>query len=330
MSKLNVAIIGLGVMGQQHARIISELPNANLIGVCDINQEVANKLATEYNTSTYAEMDDLFQDDNVDAVVIATSDHQHREVAVLACQHNKHILIEKPLADTTEDSEAIIEALQQSSSRLMVGHTLRWDSRYIVAKQAVEANQIGEPLHIHARRNNSYENGKRLQGRTSVIKFLGVHDLDAIEWVTNDKITEVYAIAGKKKLKELDVADVIITLLTFESGAVGSYETSWVMPHVDIDAKLDITGSTGALNIDIYNQNLKIYEDGNKVSYPDTAYNIDTYGKQTGFVKEEVATFVNCILEEKEFPITVEEAHRAVLIVEAIEKSIETGQSVKI
>lgn len=330
MQTLKTAVIGLGFMGQQHARILYEMPNAELIGVYDIDENHARNMAEQFNTNAYSDLEALLDEKNLEAVFICTSDNQHLDIAYKVADYGKDIFIEKPLADTLEDSKNIINKVNDSNIRMLVGHTLRWDPRYYLAKESVQQGDIGEHVHIYARRSNSYENGKRLKGRTSVVKFLGVHDLDAIEWVTGDRIEEVYAIEARKRLTEFDIGDVIITTLKFASGAIGSYETSWVLPHVDIDAKLDITGSEGALNIDIVDQTIKVYKNQDKISYPDPLSGVELYGKQTGIIKEEVSSFVNGILEGKEFPISLEEAYRAVKIVEAIEESIKTRQSVKI
>lgn len=332
MKQLNVAVIGLGVMGRTHARIFSELPNVQLVAVNDINHAFAEKIASEFNSVAVKDLQDLFADENVQAVSICTSDDQHYDVASMACKHGKHILIEKPLADTVEDAKGILDQANENGVKLMVGHSLRWDPRYYLAREAVQEGKIGETVHLHARRNNSYLNGQRLRGRTSVAMFLGVHDLDAIEWITGDRIVEVSAVEVRKRLKEFDVADAIITTLRFQSGAIGSYETSWVLPenHVELDAKLDITGTDGVLNIDILDQNIRVYEKDNQITYPDTMYGVDLYGKQTGIMKEELSSFVEGVLEGKSFPISPEDAYRAVKIVKCIEESAKCGQPVKI
>lgn len=332
MKQLNVAVIGLGVMGQTHARIYAEMPNVKLIAVHDIYHAHAENIAKELDTVAVEDLKTLLSDDNLHAVSICTADDQHRDIACLASEYGKHILIEKPLADSLDDAKAIMEKVNETGVKMMVGHTLRWDPRYYLARQAVKAGKIGDPLHLHARRNNSYSNGKRLKGRTSVAMFLGVHDLDAIEWITGDEIVEVYAVEVRKRLQEFDVADAIITTLRFRSGAIGSYETSWVLPdnHVELDAKLDITGTDGVLNIDILDQNIRVYEKGDKLIFPDTMYGVDLYGKQTGIMKEEISTFVNSVLEDKSFPISIEEAYRAVNIVQCIEESLKIGKPVRV
>jgi UDP-N-acetylglucosamine 3-dehydrogenase len=332
MKKLKVAVIGLGVMGQQHAKIYAEMPHAELVAVHDLNHDYAKRIAQQFAIKAIKNLHQLLVDPEIDAVSICTSDDQHREIAFQACEQGKAILLEKPLADTMEDAQAIVEKAEETQARLMVGHTLRWDPRYYLAREAVRAGRVGEVIHLHARRNNSYQNGKRLQGRTSVAMFLGVHDIDAIEWITGDRIVEVSAVEVRKRLREYNVADAIITTLRLASGAIGSYETSWVLPdnHVDLDSKLDITGTEGVLNIDILEQNIRLYGKGEKVTYPDTMYGIDLYGRRTGILREEITSFVDSVLNGLPFPITVHEAFRAVRIVQAIEQSAILGQPIKI
>ncbi|MEY9139602.1 Gfo/Idh/MocA family protein [Mammaliicoccus lentus] len=331
MNKLKVGVIGLGVMGEQHAKILSELPQVELLGVCDLDKNLATSIGENLDTKAYFDTDELLNLHDLNAVLICTSDHLHKDIALKAIEKGVNIFIEKPLADTNEDAEEIIKAYEKSNVRLMVGHTLHWDPRYFEASKQFESGVIGEPIHLFARRNNSIENGERLKGRTSVIKFLGVHDLEAIEWITQDKIIEVYATAVYKRLKKYNTPDTIITNFKLSSGAIGSYETTWALPenHVNLDAKLDIVGTSGVLNINIVNQNINVYTN-ESIKYPDPITNIDLYGKQAGILKEELSTFVNNIIEDKEFPISVNQAHRAIKIVEAVEESIELGQPVRI
>jgi len=330
LNVLKVAVIGLGVMGQTHARIYSELPNVELIAVYDIAQEHASRIAEGYNVKAPESLEELFAMEGLDAVSICTSDDQHKNLALLACKYGKHVLIEKPLADDLKEAEDIMIQVKESGIKMMVGHTLRWDPRYYQAWRAMEEGKIGRPLHFHARRNNSYQNGLRLKGRTSVIMFLAVHDIDALEWILHDKITEVYAVEVRERLKDYDVADAVVCTFKFESGAVGSYETSWVLPdhYSEIDAKLDMIGTNGAININIFSQNIAVHTDSH-FTFPDTAYGVDMYGKNTGIMKEELSSFVSAILEGTSLPISVEEAYRAVYIANCIEESIKLGRPVK-
>jgi UDP-N-acetylglucosamine 3-dehydrogenase len=331
MGKMKVAVIGLGVMGQTHARIYSEMAGVELVAVYDINQAHADRMAEQYQAKAAESLEALFGMAELDAVSICTADDQHYELAMLACKHGKHVLMEKPLATDLIEAKAIVNQVKASGIKMMVGHTLRWDPRYYHARESIAAGQLGSPLHLYARRNNSYQNGLRLKGRTSVLMFLGVHDIDAIEWVTGDRIVEVYTAEVRNRLNEFNVGDAAVTTFKLASGAVGSYETSWVMPdhYYELDAKLDIIGTDGAINVNIVNQNIQRHA-GGRFAYPDTMYGMEMYGRLTGIMKEELTSFVLAVTEDAPLPITVEDAYRAVLIASCMEKSLLTGLPVAV
>ncbi|KIL39125.1 hypothetical protein SD70_22105 [Gordoniibacillus kamchatkensis] len=240
-------------------------------------------------------------------------------------------MIEKPLATDLAEAKELVDKVNASGIKMMVGHTLRWDPRYYHAREAVRQGKVGQPLHLYARRNNSFQNGMRLKGRTSVLMFLGVHDIDAIEWITGDKITEVYTVEVRNRLSSLGVGDAAVSTIRFASGAVGSYETSWVMPdnHLELDAKLDIIGTEGAININIVNQNISVHT-GSRFTYPDTMYGVEMYGRLTGIMKEEITSFVLSVLNGEPLPISVEDAYRSVYIASCMEESLRSGRPVAV
>lgn len=331
MAKLIVGVIGMGVMGKTHANIYKQSKEVELRYIYDANEKINKELTEEYGTQYVKDYIEMLEDEELDAVSICTSDNSHLKVALDACNYKKHILIEKPLADNYEDSKKIVSAVNEAGIKMLVGHSLRWDPRYIIAKDKVSSGKIGEVIHLYARRFNSHENGVRIQGRTNVAMFLGVHDIDAIEWITGDKIVEVSAFQVKKRLKEYGVGDAISINLKFKSGTVGSLDLAWSLPknHVEIDAKLDLIGSEGVLNIDIFNQGINVYEE-EKVVYPDITYGVDTHGRQSGVMTEEIQSFIDGVLYNRPFPISIEEAARSVKIVEKIMDSIENGTVEKI
>lgn len=323
----------MGVMGRTHANLYAQNSQVDLKYTFDLDQDLNEECSRLYGTDLVNNYMEILEDESLDAVSICTSDNSHLQVALEACKCKKHILIEKPLADNYKDSMLIVEAAKKAGVKLLVGHSLRWDPRYIVAKDRVSSGEIGDVIHFYARRFNSLENGKRLKGRTNVAMFLGVHDIDVVEWILGEKIVKVSAFQVKKKLKEvnIDTPDAITVNFQLESGSVGGMDFSWCLPsnHVEIDAKLDLIGTEGVLNIDIFNQGLNIYG-RDKLVYPDTSYGVDSYGRISGVMTEEIQSFVEAVLYNKKLPISPEEAARAVKIVEAISESMETGQVITI
>jgi len=329
MAKLQVGVIGVGRMGEPYVQVLSRLPNVRLVAVCDVAHGLAERVSKEAGVPGYTDFRQMLEvEKDIQAVCVCTSDQAHREPCVMAAEMGKHILVEKPLALTLEDGEAIIQAARAAKVKLMVGQILRFDPRYIGAWQAVKEGRIGEPVHAFARRNNILLSGQRIQGRTSVLFFLGVHDIDFLLWCLNDRPTTVYAAASRKVLTNLGVDDSIFTVIHFEKGTVACVEASWVLPNnslATLDARLEIVGTKGAVYVDIHGQGLTVVEEG-RLDRPDTMYGPVIHGQITGILKDEIEHFVTCVLEDREPLITGEMALRAVRVIVAAHRSLETGQ----
>jgi UDP-N-acetylglucosamine 3-dehydrogenase len=274
----------------------------------------------------------LAEEKNLQAVCICTPDPLHREPCVAAAQAGKHIFVEKPLADKVKDGEEIVKAARNAGVKLMVGHILRFDPRYTGAYQAVMDGRIGEPIHAFVRRNNILASGRRLQGRTSVLYFLGIHDTDFLLWCLGRLPHTVYAAATRKLLADLGVDDTIFVLMHFEGGVIACLEASWVLPNASLsslDARVEIVGTRGAVYVDIHGQGLTVIDE-NRLDRPDTMYGPVMHGQVSGAVKEEMAHFVDCILEGREPLITGEMGLDAVRVVAAAHRSLETGKPVAV
>src|SRR5699024_952645 len=127
---LKTAVIDLGFMGHQHARILYEMPNAELIGVYDIDQNHSQNIADQFNTKPYSDLEALLSESELESVFICTSDDQHLDIAHKVADYRKDIIIEKPLADTLEDSKKIMNKVNNSKVRIIVRHNLRWHPKY--------------------------------------------------------------------------------------------------------------------------------------------------------------------------------------------------------
>jgi UDP-N-acetylglucosamine 3-dehydrogenase len=327
--QLGVAVIGLGRIGQPYAQILSQLPNTRLVAVCDVAPEAAERVSREEGVPGYTDIRQMLKlEPDIQAVCVCTSDPAHLEPCLAAAEAGKHILVEKPLAVTVEDGEAIVQAAHAAGVKLMVGHILRFDPRYAGAWQAVQEGRIGEPIHAFARRNNILASGRRLEGRTSVLFFLGIHDTDFLLWCLNARPQKVYAAASRKLMADLGADDAIFLLLHFEGGAVACLEASWVLPNTSLatlDARIEIVGTQGAVYVDIHGQGLTVV-DASRLDRPDTMYGPVVHGQVTGILKEEIAHFVACVLDDREPLITGEMGLDAVRVIVAAHRSLKTGR----
>jgi UDP-N-acetylglucosamine 3-dehydrogenase len=334
MEKIKVAVIGCGFFGAMHAQIYAALPNVELVAVSDISSDRADKIAGDLNTKGYVDYNKILEKEEVDAVDICVPDNGHTEVILKALKANKHILVEKPLANTVEDCRLIYEASASYGKKLMVAHICRFDMRYLKAYETIRKGELGEIIYVTSRRNSPAIGARRYARNSELINHSGVHDIDLVRWFVGSEYKTVYAKGAKKKMiKEgLDVYDAIVAIFTFENGIMYSFENCWSLSDnfpSYIDAKIEIVGTKGSLDIDFFDHGLKIYTD-NAIYHPDLYYWPDYMGERCGALKEELAHFVDCIIYDREPRISIKDGYEvAVTAVNAL-KSLQNDQMIKI
>ncbi len=327
-SVLRVGVIGLGVMGARHAQVCRELRGLELLGVADIKPEVARRIADQFDVPGYTDYRELLENRNLDAVVIATSDQFHREPCEAAASRGLDIFLEKPIAMTIADGQAIIAAVQRHRVKLMVGHTLRYDPRYIAVQQAAAEGKFGDIVHIYARRNATVRSGRRLEGRADAVMFQGVHDIDALHWITGAKVTRVWAESVSKVLTDLKIPDATVATLRFSNGAIALMEQSWALPvglPALLDAQLEVVGSKGAAYVDFHQPSLSFFTDG-VWTQPDVILALPG----AHYLKDEYEQFMAFVAGRAEPKVSGEDALQALRVALAIVESAKTGQPVEL
>ncbi len=163
----------------------------------------------------------MLANDDLQAVIVATPDHVHKESCLAAAAAGKHILVEKPIAMNIEDSEAIIAATKEAGIKLMVGFTVRYFNQYMHAKQVVEQGSLGDIVSIFARRTNLITQADRINGRTGVMFFLGVHDYDAMRWMVDSEPTSIYCETTSAVDSKYPIENETFSIVRFENGVIG-------------------------------------------------------------------------------------------------------------
>ncbi|MFP6901160.1 MAG: Gfo/Idh/MocA family oxidoreductase, partial [Opitutales bacterium] len=154
MKKVKYGVIGLGWFGEMHCEALAAIPNVEIHALCTRTPERLAKLAKAFGgANAFTDFNEMLADPELDAVSIVTMWDQHRDPAIAALRANKHVLLEKPMASTLEECDAIIEQVEQSDRAFMVGHVCRFNPRYVAAKQEIEAGKIGKIVSMYARRN---------------------------------------------------------------------------------------------------------------------------------------------------------------------------------
>ena len=217
---LRVGVIGAGVMGSNHARVLAGLPESSLVGVVDpleAHRKRANELA---NCRTFDNLDALL-DAGVDAVTIAAPTHLHHEIALACIERRIHVMVEKPIASTVEEGSEIVDAAQRAGVTLMVGHVERFNPAVAAIKQAITGEDI---LSIAITRVGPFP---PRMSNVGVVIDLAVHDIDLIRWFTESDIVEVQPQLSSAVAEREDIA-----LLQFrtESGVLAHINTNWLTP----------------------------------------------------------------------------------------------------
>ncbi len=332
MKRLRVGVIGLGLIGSLHARILSEIPNAELISVADVNGDLAAEIAETYGCKHYTNYKDLCDGGNLDAVSICTPDPFHKEAAIYAAEKGFHLLVEKPLAETEEEARAIVAAAEEKGVRLMVAHLLHFDPRYVKVREAVEQGVIGDVIHMFFRRTNPRTNGRRLGGKVSIFYFIGVHDIEMMCCYAKSSPVKAYCQKVSKINADIGCEDTIMAIVNFESGAIGTVELCWALPEnhaLGINTYAEIVGVGGVGYVDIMNQGVSVITKEN-VHYPDILNWPEYNGNIMGDLKDELQHFVTATLTNQPYIVDTENAITAIKVIEACFKSIETGVPVDI
>jgi predicted dehydrogenase len=323
--QLRVGVVGLGYFGERHARIFKALPNAELVAVVDRDPEKAAAVAVATGSEPLADFAALFQRPDIDAVSICLPDRHHTDAAIAAAGAGKSMLLEKPLAHDTEHARRIVDAVEAAGTRLMVGHILRFDPRYVQVYEASAPEKLGTPIHIRAKRNGIRATARRLGSRTSILFYMGVHDIDAMQWVARSPITRVYA--QKRQVLDTGNEDALYAVVNFENGAIGLIDYSWAWPDGLMNgyrAALELVGTRTAAYLDCSDQGFYQVEES-ATTGGDTHLWPEINGMIVGDLRDELAHFVDAVLGDRPFVQDYREALAAIPVLDALARSAETG-----
>jgi predicted dehydrogenase len=244
MPKIRVGVVGVGHLGQHHARVYAELPNCELVGVADIDEKAAQKVAKQHKTRSFTDYRELLG--LVDACSIVVPTVLHYEIAKDFLEHGVHVLVEKPITATVEQAQALIDIARKANRILQVGHIERFNAAIMRLKQIVR-----EPAFIEAHRLGPYDPRVKDIG---VVLDLMIHDLDIILQLVNAPVVQVEA-AGVGVYGEKE--DIANARLHFSNGCIANITASRVTPVRK--RKIRVFQRNAYISIDYIEQEVEIY-----------------------------------------------------------------------
>jgi len=339
MRKVRFGIVGAGVWGELHAHVYSTYPFSELVGVCDLRRERAEEIARRYGAKrSYSDYRELLSDDEIDAVSVVTPDFAHTEIAIAAAESGKHLLLEKPMAKSVDECEAIISAVERAGVKFMVDFHNRWNPPFVKAKESIDEGELGKVRLIYSRLNDTIFVPTEMLSwadRSSPLWFVGSHSIDTIMWLLGDRVLRVYAVSRSELLKSMGIEtpDFYEVVLELEGGAVAVVENCWILPNSSpniVDVKFEIIGSEGAIYIDVARHRAmeKYTEAGG--SYPDVFVMPTIHGRPQGLAAESIRHFVDCIALGREPLVGLRDGLEVTKVILAAERSAETGGPVEL
>ena len=319
-SSVKVGVIGIGNMGWHHARVLSLLKDADLVGVADPDESRGKLAVEQFQCEWFKDYHDLIS--KVDAICIAVPTLLHHKVGLDCLKAGVNVLIEKPIAATELEAKSLINASKISNCLLQVGHIERFNPAFRELNKIVQNEDI---VVLEARRHSPHADRAN---DVSVVMDLMIHDIDLVLELVNSKIQKLAAVGGRNSD---GLIDYVNATLVFKNNIIASLTAS-KMSHKKI-RNLSAHCQNGLVETDFLNHSLQIHRKANE-SY--TAEHGELVYRNDGYVEEvsttsieplyaELEHFLKCV-QGKELPeVDGEQASRALKIADFIECAVENS-----
>lgn len=332
LRRVNIAVIGTGRMGSVHARNIArQIPEANLVAVCDIRLEVAQAVAAELGvTRVVRDYRDLLTDASIEAILIATNTDTHAFIMKDVARAGKHIFCEKPLALDLASIDDALAVVEQAGVKLQVGFNRRFDKSFQRVHDLVASGEIGRPCILRIASRDP-EPPSVEYARTSGGMFLDmtIHDFDMARYQVGE-IVEVYAIGDvlvAPAYATVGDLDTNIVTLKFANGALGVIDNSRQAVY-GYDQRLEVFGSNGIAFAENERENVAVK--GSQDGYHSARLPYFFMNRYASCYVEEVRQFVECVRDDKPTPVTGVDGRMAVVLGYAAWKSYRENRPVKV
>ncbi len=339
---LKFALVGCGRIARRHSDLLGggQIAGARLAAVCDIVPEKAKALGEKFGVPYYTDMLEMMAKTPVDAVSMLTESGNHARHVVELAKFGKHIVVEKPMALTLDDADAMIKACAGAGIKLFVVKQNRFNVPVVKLREALEAGRFGKlvlgTVRVRWCREQGYYDQDRWRGTWAldggVLANQASHHVDLLEWMMGD-VEDVFAMSATALVK-IETEDTAVVSLRFRNGALGVIEATTAARPKDLEGSISIMGENGAVEIGGFavNQmktwNFRTPQPGD--SEVMTKYSVnppDVYGFGHKAYYEHV---VDCIVNDTKQLVDGAEGRRSLELIAGIYESIETKREVSL
>ncbi len=341
MEKVRVGIIGSAFSSNLHAEAFQEVPEAVLVAVCSANKAHVEEFARKWKIpSTTTDYRKLVERKDIDAVVVGIPNDLHREVVVAAAEARKHIILEKPIAHTLKDADAMLSACKKHKVKLMYAETICFTPKYVRAKKLVEEGAIGKLYMVkqgekHSGPHSDWFYDVRRSGGGSIMD-MGCHGIEWARWMYG-KPKPKSVVAHCQRVyhtQRTQGEDNSVVILEFEGGGIAVIENSWAK-HGGMDDRTELYGAKGVVYCDLlHGSSMETY------SLDGYGYAVEKAGGTKGWTftvfeeaylygfPHEMRHFIRCILNDQTPQETGEDGRATLEMIYAAYESAGTGKKV--
>jgi len=334
MTRLNVGLIGLGRLGRVYARdLAGRIPETRLVAVADTAGTLAKDIAAEFDVArAYTDPMALLDDPNVDAVVIATPTHVHREHVIAAADRRKPTFCEKPPALSLDEVAAMKRVIERSGMFFQMGFMRRFDAGYAAAKKQIDAGRIGTPLVFKATSRDPFRPSLEYANPASsggMLIDMGIHDFDLARWFMGDvrSVSAIGATIAYPELATVGDIDNAIVSLTFASGKLGAVDLTRSGIY-GYDIATEILGLGGTIRVGYLRETpIMILTKANGVSHDTVPYFMERFRDA---YTNQLQDFARNVQQGRQPPISIDDGLEALRIGVAATRARETGTTVTV
>ncbi|MEK3978654.1 Gfo/Idh/MocA family oxidoreductase [Psychrobacillus sp. FSL K6-2836] len=336
---MNFAIVGCGFIAKKHAQAIKNIENASLVAVCDRVPDLMKPYVEEHGATPYMDIEEMLKDETIDIVNICTPSGTHAVLAELIAKLGKHVIIEKPIAMTIEETNRIIQATEQNNMKLAVVHPNRFRPVVMKLKEILNKNLLGKISHalciVNWNRDQAYYDQAPWRGTKEhdggVLMNQAIHNLDLLLWFMGNPV-EVFSMEATR-LRNIEAEDVSVGLIQFESGALATVQASTTVYPKNFEESITIFGEKGTVKIGganaLYFEHINIEgTHENTIEKWINEVKEDPWG--TPGHEEIIKDMIQAIEEDRKPSVTGEDGKRALELVLSFYDSAKTNQLVSL
>ena len=337
---INFALVGCGRISKRHSELLGEnqIAGAQLVAVCDKVVSKAEAIADKYSVPAYACLHDMMKTEKIDVVVVLTESGLHAQHTIELAPYGAHVVVEKPMALTLDDADAMIEACDKYGVKLFVVKQNRFNVPVVQLRKALDQGRFGKlimgTVRVRWCRPQAYYDQDSWRGTWAydggVLTNQASHHVDLLEWMMGD-VESVFA-KSKHALADIEAEDTAVVILKFRNGALGVIEATTAIRPKDLEGSISILGETGSVEVggfavnEMKTWNFSATLDGDSdviEKYSVNPPNVYGFGHQAYY--EHV---VDCLDNDTAQLVDGLQGRKSLELINAIYESIETGKEV--